>query len=132
MARDFLGTGWQAPVATDHRGDIELSSGEDNIEENVKLILGTAQGERVMRPEFGCAIHDYVFSTIDLTTLSLIEDAVRDALIRWEPRIDIEDIDARPDESQPNRVLIDIEYRIRSTNSTANMVYPFYLEEGEE
>ncbi len=132
MARDFLGTGWQAPVDTDHRGDIELSSAEDNIEENIRLILGTAQGERVMRPEFGCAIHDYVFSTVDLTTLSLMEDAVRDALIRWEPRIDIEDIDARPDESRPNRVLIDIEYRVRSTNSTANMVYPFYLAEGEE
>lgn len=132
MARDFLGTGWQAPVDTDHRGDIELSSAEDNIEENIRLVLGTAQGERVMRPEFGCAIHDYVFSTVDLTTLSLMEDAVRDALIRWEPRIDIEDIDARPDESRPNRVLIDIEYRVRSTNSTANMVYPFYLAEGEE
>ncbi len=132
MARDFLGTGWQAPVVTDHQGDIELSSGEDNIEENVELILGTAQGERVMRPEFGCAIHDYVFSAIDLTTLNLIEDAVREALIRWEPRVDVEDIDARPDESRPNRVLIDIQYRIRSTNSTANMVYPFYLEEGEE
>lgn len=132
MARDFLGTGWQAPVDTDHRGDVELSQREDNIEQNVRLILGTAQGERVMRPEFGCAIHDYVFSTVDLTTLSLIEDAVREALVRWEPRIDVEDVDASPDESRPNRVLIDIEYRVRNTNSTANIVYPFYLAEGEE
>lgn len=131
MPRDFLGTGWRAPVGTDHRGDIELSSDEENIAENVRLILGTAQGERVMRPEFGCAIHDYVFSTGDLTTLTLIETAVRDALSRWEPRIDVEDVDARADEDAPNRILIDIEYRVRSTNSTGNMVYPFYLTEGE-
>jgi phage baseplate assembly protein W len=132
MSRDFLGTGWRAPVGTDHRGDIELSDREENIEENVRLILGTAQGERVMRPEFGCGIHDYVFATTDLTTLNLIEKSVREALVRWEPRIDVEDVDAHPDETTPNRVLIDIEYRVRSTNSTGNMVYPFHLTEGEE
>jgi phage baseplate assembly protein W len=132
MERDFLGTGWAFPVGTDHQGDVELSSAESNIEQSVRLIIGTAKGERVMRPEFGCEVHDYVFSTADPTTLSMIEDAVREALVQWEPRIDVESVDARRAEADPNKVLIDIEYWVRKTNSVSNMVYPFYLNEGEE
>lgn len=132
MDRDFLGTGWAFPVGTDYRGDVELSSGAANIEESVRLIIGTAKGERVMRPDFGCAVHDYVFASADPATLSMIEDAVREALVQWEPRIDVESVDAEPDPENPDRINVDIEYWVRSTNSSANMVYPFYLKEGEE
>jgi phage baseplate assembly protein W len=132
MTRDFLGTGWAHPVGTDHQGDIELSSAEDNIRQSVRIIIGTAKGERVMRPDFGCAVHDYVFAAADPATLSMIEDAVEEALVQWEPRIDVENVDAEPDSENPNRVLVEIDYWVRETNSSANLVYPFYLKEGEE
>jgi len=132
MTKDFLGTGWAYPVGTDYQGDVELSSAAANIRESVQIIIGTAKGERVMRPDFGCEVHDYVFAAADPATLSMIEDAVEEALIQWEPRIDVESVDAAPDEENPNRVLIDIDYWVRETNSSANMVYPFYLNEGDE
>lgn len=132
MAEDFLGTGWAFPAGTDYRGDIELSSAGENIQQAVKIIIGTAKGERTMRPEFGCEIHDYVFASADPATLSIIEDSVEEALVQWEPRIDVESVDARQDETDPNRVLVDIDYWIRKTNSDANMVYPFYLKESKE
>lgn len=131
MADEFLGTGWQYPVTTDQRGDIELSETEEDIRESISIILGTAKGERIMRPDFGCEIHDHVYSSATPATLNLIESSVREALVRWEPRIDIEDIDARTDDEDPNRILIEIEYYVRTTNSLANMVYPFHITEGD-
>lgn len=130
MTRDFLGTGWSFPVETDSQGNIKTASGEENVEKSVRMILGTAKGERVMRPEFGCEIHDLVFSSLSPTTLNRIEDSVRTALVRWEPRIDVENVDAAPAPSEPGKVLIDIEYWVESTNSRSNVVYPFYLQEG--
>lgn len=131
MTRDFLGTGWGYPVRTDHRGDVELTGDTIGIAESIRIILGTAKGERIMRPEFGCDIHDHVFATITPATLNTMETAVRSALVRWEPRIDVESVEATQDDANPNRVLIDIDYRIRTTNSAQNLVYPFHLEEGE-
>ncbi len=132
MPRDFLGTGWSYPVETDHKGDIEQSSDIEKVEESIRIIIGTAPGERTMRPDFGCEIHEYVFASVDLATLTLMENAVEDALQRWEPRITIDEVDAERDQSEPNRIRIGITYRIRSTNSSYNMVYPFYLNQGEE
>ena len=131
MTRDFLGTGWSYPVETDHQGNVKMEDADDVIERSVRIILSTAKGERIMRPEFGCDIHDQVFSSLSPATLNRIEEGVESALVRWEPRIDVESVDASPDPDTPNRVLIDIEYWIESTNSRANMVYPFYLGEGE-
>lgn len=131
MAEEFLGTGWQYPVTTDHRGDIETSGAEEDIRESIRIILGTAKGERVMRPEFGCDIHDHVYSAASPATLNLIESSVREALVRWEPRIDIEDINAKTASDDPNKILIEIEYYVRTTNSLSNMVYPFHITEGD-
>lgn len=131
MSDEFLGTGWEFPVGTDHTGDVAVSSGEQDIEEAIRIILGTAKGERVMRPDFGCDIHDHVYATVTPATLNMIESSVREALVRWEPRIDIERIDARAADAEPNKVLIEIEYYVRTTNSLSNMVYPFYLTEGD-
>lgn len=130
MARDFLGTGWSYPVETDNQGDIRTVSGAENIEASVRLILGTAKGERVMRPEFGCDIHDQVFASLSPTTLNRIEDGVRRALVQWEPRIDVEAVEAASAPSDPGKVVIEIDYWIESTNSRDNLVYPFYVEEG--
>jgi len=130
MSRDFLGTGWSLPVETDTQGNVSLVSGEENIERSVRLILGTAKGERVMRPEFGCDIHDQVYASLSPGTLNRIEEDVRRALVRWEPRIDVERVEAEPDTESPGKLLIDISYYVQSTNSRNNMVYPFYLQEG--
>jgi len=131
MSDEFLGIGWSFPVDTDHRGDVSASSAETDIRESIRIILGTAKGERLMRPEFGCDIHKHLFSTANPATLNLIERSVQEALVRWEPRIDIESVDARTDDQQPNKVLIEINYHVRTTNSLSNMVYPFYLTEGD-
>jgi len=131
MADDFLGTGWSFPVETDERGDIELSSADADIKESIRIILGTAKGERLMRPEFGCDIHKHVFSAATPATLNLIESSVQEALVRWEPRIDVESVEARTDDEDPTKVLIEIEYHVRTTNSLSNMVYPFYITEGD-
>jgi len=131
MSEEFLGTGWSFPVETDHRGDVDLSSGESDIKESIRIILGTAKGERLMRPEFGCDIHKHLFSAATPATLNLIESSVRESLVRWEPRIDIESVEARTDDENPNKILIEIEYHVRTTNSLSNMVYPFYITEGD-
>lgn len=132
MTKDFLGRGWSFPVRTDHQGNIKLEEGDENIERSVRAILSTAQGERVMRPDFGCRIHDQVYSSLSPATLNRIEDAVEEALVKWESRISIESIDARVDPDEPGKVIIDIDYWVESTNSSENMVYPFYLKEGQQ
>lgn len=123
------GTGWAFPVRPDHRGDIALSEGKASIEDSIRMIIGTAKGERVMRPEFGCDIHDHVFDAMNGATMSLAEESVREALIEWEPRIDLEAVETEPDPENPSTLLIDIQYLIRTTNTEGNMVYPFYVNE---
>lgn len=127
---DFLGTGWQFPVRTDRYGSIELSSAEADIRDAIEIIIGTAKGERVMRPDFGCGIHEFTFATIDATTKERIASTVREALIAWEPRIDVQAVDVSTEELDDGRLLIGVDYRVRSTNNEFNLVYPFYLAEG--
>ena len=130
MTKEFQGRGWAFPVESTSSGRIRLVTGETDIEQAVRLILSTAPGERVMRPEFGCGIHRYAFATIDTTTLTMMEDDVRNALTRWEPRIELLDIDAELVDPDTGKLHIDIRYRVRETNSEHNLVYPFYLEGG--
>ncbi len=122
----FLGAGWAFPV----RADTALARGEETVRQSIWIILSTARGERVMRPDFGCGIHDLVFGLGDATTASLVADEVRGALRRWEPRIEVTDVQVRPD-GDGSVMLISITYEVLSTNSVFNMVYPFYLESGE-
>lgn len=129
MEPEFLGQGWSFPGGVDSRGDVELSAGVDDIEESIRIILGTAKGERIMRPDFGCGIHEYVFSAVNATTLNLIETSVRDALGNWERRIEVQRVEASTDELDTGKLMIHIDYRVRSTNAEGNMVYPFYLRE---
>jgi len=130
MQADFLGRGLVFPPrmlegAAPPR--LEMNQGEAHIHQSIILILATAPGERVMRPDFGCGIHDLVFSPDNATTAGLLADEVRHALIRWEPRIDVLDIEPQP-RGDGNIILIDVHYRVRSTNNLFNLVYPFYLE----
>jgi phage baseplate assembly protein W len=132
MTRDFLGTGWKFPVQPNPRGGLSYSSGEQDIQEAIWIILSTAQGERQMRPEFGCGIHDYVFAPNSPTTRGNIAHQVQVALTRWEPRIDVLDLRVESSLDAENILLIRVDYRIRANNTFHNLVYPFYIQEGGE
>src|SRR5258707_15764238 len=126
---DFLGLGWNFPIGLDDEGQVEMApEGEEGIRQSVWMILGTSPGERVMRPRFGCGIHDMVFGVNNAATASAVAGAVREALTTWEPRIDVLDVYAAPDPSRSSLLVIEINYQVRSTNSRFNLVYPFYLE----
>jgi phage baseplate assembly protein W len=122
---DILGTGFAFPMGVDPRGRLALVSDVIDLEQSIGLILSTAPGERPMRPEFGCAVHDYVFDRVDAETTSRIEDAVREALDRWEPRIVVEDVEF--DADSPGLLLISLDYTVKTTNDKRNLVYPFYV-----
>lgn len=127
--REFLGRGWVFPVDTDSGGEVELVEAEQDIRQAIRIILETAKGERVMRPDFGCGIHDYAFEMINATTLHLIETSVEEALVEWEPRIDVLSVGTSTERLAGGELLIDINYRVRQTNAEYNLVYPFYLNE---
>ncbi|MBD2184299.1 GPW/gp25 family protein [Aerosakkonema funiforme] len=128
MNGDFLGVGWTSPVKLDGKNQVEMARYEECVRQSIWTILSTAYGERLMRPDFGCGIHDLVFANNSAGTIGVAIASVEQSLIQWEPRIDLLDVDAYPDSSQPNRLLIQINYRVRTTNNRFNLVYPFYLE----
>jgi phage baseplate assembly protein W len=128
-AKAFLGRGWAFPVRLDAAGEIEMDGAEEDIRQSIRIILGTAPGERAMRPAFGCGIHDRVFAAVSMATIGEIETAVREALVNWEPRIEVESVRVSSEEIDRGRLLIGIGYRVRSTNNRFNLVYPFYLRE---
>jgi phage baseplate assembly protein W len=131
MNGDFIGSGWAFPLRTDAAGGIALVSGERKLEESMRLILSTAPGERPMRPEFGCGIHDFVFAGADDETIAQIVVEVRQALARWEPRVTVEEVLVTRDEDNPARLLIEVQYASVSTNDPRNLVFPFYTIPGE-
>ena len=126
-AKDFLGRGLAFPLHTDATGSIALVGGEREVVESIRLILATSPGERPMRPEFGCAVHDLVFAPADAATAGQIAYEVRTALERWEPRITLDDVVVGFDEADRGTLLIDIRYTLRGTNDPRNLVFPFYV-----
>ncbi len=132
MGEEFIGSGWGFPLSTTSSGAIALVSGDREIEEAIRIILSTAYGERPMRPEFGCGIHDHVFDPADATTAGLIAYEVKRSLERWEPRITVLGVDVTADSSREATLYIDIRYAKRGTNDPRNLVFPFYVipEEG--
>ena len=127
MDDNFLGVGLAFPVALNENNQLKISRYEMAVQQSIWTILGTAKGERIMRPDFGCGIHDFVFSANSASTVGQIVSEVRQSLIEWEPRIDILDIDVTADENEDNKLLIIINYQVRTTNNRFNLVYPFYL-----
>jgi phage baseplate assembly protein W len=130
MSSAFLGVGVAFPVHADADGQLALAHYEESVREAIWIVLGTAPGERVMRPDFGCGIHELVFSVNDTTTAGRASDAVRRALTLWEPRIELINVDAGSPPGDAATLLIRIEYRVRATNNVFNVVYPFYLDRG--
>ncbi len=130
-ARGFLGRGWRFPVDVNRTGGIATSDGEELLRESIAIILGTAPGERLMRPHFGCEIHDLLFAPNNANTAGLAAHYCVEALSKWEPRIQDVEAEAVPSKEEPNKLLIHIRYKVRETGTTHNMVHPFYLRSSE-
>jgi uncharacterized protein len=129
---EIIGSGLAFPLQVDRRGGIALARDEQDIDQAIQLILGTAPGERPMRPEFGCGVHDFVFDSIDAITVGRMEEAIRSALDRWEPRIQVQTVDFDLSAADAGLLTIDIGFTVRATNTERNLVYPFYVIPAEE
>jgi uncharacterized protein len=127
MAEQFVGAGWGFPMRVSASGGIVLVTGEREIEESIRLVLASAPGERPSRPEFGCAIHDLVFSPVNDETAGRIAYEVRASLDRWEPRIAVTDVRVTVAPDDAAVFFIDVRYEIRGTNNPRSLVFPFYV-----
>ena len=130
MTKVHLGRGWNFPVEPDASGSLGYMADEQKIQQAILVILGTAQGERVMRPEFGSGLRDLVFAPLTSSTKTLVAGAITDALVKWEPRVDVLGVTADEQASDDGTLVVNVEYRVRATNNVFNLVYPFYLREG--
>lgn len=130
--REFLGQGLAFPLQINPRGEITLVRGVTDIDQAIRIILGTAPGERVMRPEFGCRIHEMIFAPQNAATEGLVAHYVEEALIQWEPRINVLDVNASTDPNHDGTMLIEIKYQIKDTYDERSIIYPFYLMGEEE
>lgn len=127
MDVDFVGAGWAFPVSTDPTGSIALVTRDREIQESIRLILGTAPGERPMRPEFGCRIHEHVFGPANSSTAGQAAHDVREAIERWEPRVDLLDVSVSFDRVAAGTLFLDLTYTLRGDNDPRNLVFPFYV-----
>jgi uncharacterized protein len=127
---DFVGKGWRFPINVNARGGINWSEGPERISDAIWVIIKTSLGERVMRPMFGAGVNDYVFQSNSSVVRTELVTSIKQALLKWEPRIDLKQVSANPVPGEPSQVLVSIEYTLRTTNQLFNVVYPFYLEEG--
>jgi len=126
----FLGKGWSYPIRVNARGGLDWSDSEASISEAIWIILSTPRRSRIMLPAFGCAIHDYIFAPNNPSTRAIVENEVRTALVRWEPRIDLLGVAVTAHTETPETLMIEVDYRTRANNAAHNIVYPFYLNEG--
>ena len=126
----ILGRGWKFPLQFEN-GTVAMSEAEEDIEESLRILLGTYPGERLMRPNFGCRIRDYCFNDYKETTLTQISEEIKESVILFEPRIEIENIDIKA-EAMDEVMEICIYYKIIATNSRRNLVYPFYINEATD
>jgi phage baseplate assembly protein W len=129
-AKDFLGVGWAFPPCAAQDGSTATASYEEDVRQAVWIILSTDWGERVMRPEFGAGLRSFVFGPLSQTVLQQVQTRGQQALVTWEPRINVEQVNVTFDPNDPGKLLIAITYRVRVTNTRQNLVYPFFLEEG--
>ena len=130
MTQSFLGKGWPFPLKLPAEGRLTFISGEVKIQQSIWIILSTAPGERHMRPEFGCGIYDLVFEPNTAALRGQVQQRVQEALVRWEPRIDVVEVRVETPANARNHLLIRIDYRIRGNNALFNLVYPFFINEG--
>jgi phage baseplate assembly protein W len=130
--RDFLGRGLNFPVAHDRKGGMAMSAFEENVEQAIQIIIGTAPGERMMRPDYGCKIHELLFQPANHVTCSLAAQFVKKSLVLNEPRVRGIEVDCRVDDNEPNKLNLHVRYTVRASNNIFNQVYPFYLRREED
>jgi phage baseplate assembly protein W len=130
MAELLIGKGIAFPPRITPQGGITWSEGPRRVQDAIWIVLVTSLGERIMRPKFGASVREFVFAPNSEVTRAAIEDAIRQALVRWEPRIDLENVSVEAVFGVPNEVAVKIDYRLRDTNELFNLVYPLYVEEG--
>ena len=123
---EHVGRGWAFPVALSPAGGFRLVTGAAELDGSIRMILGTAPGERLLRPDFGCAMWEQTFAPLNASTIGRVEQAVRRSIDRWEPRVELERVGVRP-EPEEARLVITLDYRVRATNDHRNLVYPFYV-----
>ncbi len=123
----LVGRGWAFPPRVGPQGGVLLASEHDEIDQAIHIILSTSPGERVMRPTFGCRLHDLLFAPNNSHTAAQARRYVEEALGMWEPRINVRRIDVRPDQDADHRLVIEVEYEIKATHDQRSLVYPFYL-----
>jgi uncharacterized protein len=128
MANEFIGVGWRFPILPDETGGLGYVGGDANVEQSLHILLLTALGERVMRADFGTRASRLVFAPGSVQYLSLLETTVRDAIIEWEPRVELENVQAEALPEDETQVTVSISYRVRRTNTRNNLVFPFYLD----
>lgn len=126
MGPDFIGRGWSFPLDVNPSGTIAMAGGVRKLEQAMRLVLGTFPGERPYRPEFGCRLKNYVFAGASVDVLGQIAAEVRAALLRWEPRVNVDDVAVRPDPANESLLYIDVTYTAKGENDPRNLVYPFY------
>ncbi|MEZ6134617.1 MAG: GPW/gp25 family protein [Pirellulaceae bacterium] len=127
MSADFLGRGLAFPIVPDGTGGLAYAEGQAHIEQSLKLLLLTSLGERVMRPGLGSQASSLVFSPGSVLYLRLLETAVYEAVRAWEPRVELEDVQAEALPNEECHVVVNIAYKIRGSNARGNLVFPFYL-----
>lgn len=127
-AKSFLGNGLSFPIRMNGRGEVMLVTGNEDIEQSIRIILGTRPGERVMREDFGCRAYELMFDPRSAATISLLQEFVFDALRMWEPRIEVLSVNVTADEENDGALLAEIEYEIKAVHDTRSIVYPFYIE----
>ena len=128
----FIGRGIAFPMGVDHTGRLKLTNGSEDLDRSMRVVLATAPGERVMRPQFGCRIWDMLFEPVTPNLLGLMAQAVRESLAQWEPRVTVDDVEILPQGDDNARVDIVVHYRVKATNDPRNLVYPFYVIPREE
>jgi uncharacterized protein len=126
--KSFLGTGWGFPPEFNKRdGAVRMVSGEEDIEESLRILVSTVPRERVMQPDYGCGLKAQVFETIEESTFTLIRDAIERAVLYFEPRVDLENIEINEEQAIDGVLLLKLHYRVKTTNNRSNLVYPFYF-----
>ncbi len=131
MSEEIIGSGWAFPPRVDPQGGLALTNTRTELDQSIQIILGTSPGQRVMRPTFGCRLHELIFSPNNSHTAAQARRFVMDALGMWEPRITVMRVEASPDPQDAGRLLIEVEYEIKATHDRRSLVYPFYLIPGE-
>jgi phage baseplate assembly protein W len=126
MSNEIVGSGWSFPPRIDPQGGLALTNDRSELVQAIFIILSTSPGQRVMRPTFGCRLHELVFAPNNSQTFAEARRYVEEALGMWEPRILLKNVHVYPDRENPDRLLIEIDYQVKATRDSRSLVYPFY------